>query len=86
MIFRAPSSKRAQYVHLFQPFLQPGKAENETNGQKTVAIVSNQTYFPVTNDLAYYRHLPRKKLGVFVEHHLQKQPILAKYSAHFATR
>ena len=65
MIFRAPSSKTAHFVHIFQPFLQPGKAENETNGQKPPATVSNQTYFPITNDLAYYRHLSSKVLFDF---------------------
>ena len=49
----------------FQPILQPGKAENETNRQKTGAIVSNQTYFPITNDLAYYRHLSSEVLCDF---------------------
>ena len=42
-----------------------GKAENETNGPKPVAPVSNETYFPNTSDLADYRYLARKKLGDF---------------------
>ena len=39
--------------------------ENETNGPKHVATVSNQTYLPITRELGGYRHLSRKKLGDF---------------------
>ena len=63
MIFRAPSSKTAHFDPLFSLFLQPGKAENETNGPKSVATVSCQTYFHITSDIANYRHLLRKKIG-----------------------
>ena len=62
MIFRAPASKTA-FLAQNSAFLQPGKAENETNGPTPVATLSNQTYFPVTSDLADCRHLSRKKLG-----------------------
>ena len=65
MIFRAPSSKTAHFDPYIMPFLQPGKAENETNAPKPGATVSNQTYFPITSDLDYYRHLSRKILGDF---------------------
>ena len=46
-------------------FLQPDKAENETNGPKPIAPVSNQIYLPITRDLGVYRHLSRNKLGDF---------------------
>ena len=65
MIFSAPSSETTNFDHIFSLSLQPGKAENETNGPKPVATVSNQTYLPITSYLGDYRHLSRKKLGNF---------------------
>ncbi len=65
MIFRAPSSKTAHCDPHIQPFLQPGETENKTNAPKPGATVSNQTYFPITSDLADNRHLSRKKLCDF---------------------
>ena len=65
MIFRAPSSKTAHFDPIFSLFLQPGKAENNIKGPKSIATVSNQTYLPITSDIADYRHLLRKKLGDF---------------------
>ena len=52
-------------VQQVQPFLQPGKAENETNGPKAVATVSNQIYLPITSDLSEYKHLLSKILCDF---------------------
>ena len=65
MIFRAPSSKTAYCDPIFSFFLQPGKAENETNGPKPFATMSNKIDLPITCDLGDYRHLSRKKLGDF---------------------
>ena len=61
VILRAPSSKMAHFDPPIEPFLQPGKAESETNRPKFVATVSNQTYSSITSDLGNYRHLSRKK-------------------------
>ena len=49
----------------YSAFLQEGRAENETNGPKPDATMSNQIYLPITRDLGVYTHLSRKKLGDF---------------------
>ena len=66
MRFRTPpSSKTAYFDPIFNPFLQPGKAENETNGVKPVSNVSNQINLPVRSDLGDYKDLSSKILSDF---------------------